>query len=229
VPPVRSPAPPDLEHRSRVRGIVAAALLAVVLATLTVQVCTSHSPVLSLDAAVHRVVLRLPSGIVRIATVVTDAASPQLLIPVAAAICLGFAYVTRSLVWAALSLSTLAAVTVAVLVFKAAVGRISPDVSVGTESGAFPSGHAATVVVCLGLLLLARQGLGYRRLAVIGGAVLVAVVNVALVAGDFHWLSDVVAGDCLGGLLLLGANAGSSRYRPAPPRADADSSGVLSR
>lgn len=224
MPDARSPAPAALNQRSRVRGIVAAALLAAVLVALTVQVRMSYSPVLSLDAAIHRLVVQLPTGIVRIATVVTDAASPQWLIPVAAVICLGFAYATRSLVWAAISLSTLAALTAVVLVFKAVVGRISPDISVGAESGAFPSGHAATVVVCFGLLLLARSGMAYRRAVAISALVLVGLVNVALVVGDFHWLSDVVAGDCLGALLLVGSTAVSNHWWPAPPRTDADSS-----
>jgi membrane-associated phospholipid phosphatase len=223
VPDVRSPAPAALNQRSRVRGIVAAGLLGAVLVALTVQVSMSHSPVLSLDAAIHRLVVHLPGGIVRIATLVTDAVSPQLLIPVAAVICLGFAHVTRSLRWAAVSLSTLAALTAVVLMFKAVVGRISPDVSVGSESGAFPSGHAATVVVCFGLLLLARSRMAYRRAVAISAVVLVGVVNVALVAGDFHWLSDVVAGDSLGALLLVGTTAVSNHWWPAP-RTDADSS-----
>jgi membrane-associated phospholipid phosphatase len=65
----------------------------------------------------------------------------------------------------------------------------------------FPSGHTANAVVAWGVLVLVARG--HRRL---GGALaaLVAIsVGLTTVYLGTHWLSDVVAGWCAGGLVLL--------------------------
>ncbi len=72
----------------------------------------------------------------------------------------------------------------------------------GPEFRAFPSGHMASVCALAGVLWTTYPRL--RRFYA-GGA---AAMATALVAGDFHFLSDVLAGGFLGvtvALLILGA------------------------
>ncbi|MER7708174.1 phosphatase PAP2 family protein [Kitasatospora sp. NPDC097605] len=71
--------------------------------------------------------------------------------------------------------------------------------------GWYPSGHTATATLGYGVaaLLLARTaGPGARRALAAGAALLAAGVGLGLVWSDYHWLLDVVASWCLGGLVL---------------------------
>jgi membrane-associated phospholipid phosphatase len=109
------------------------------------------------------------------------------------------------------------ALTVGVL--KVAIGRTAPgaatsDVLAGGRS--YPSGHAATASVCLLLMayLVALDVRGrWRRGAVVVASVLSVVVAWATVALGFHWVSDVV-----GGLLVAAAWASGVRWWLAAPR-----------
>jgi membrane-associated phospholipid phosphatase len=62
----------------------------------------------------------------------------------------------------------------------------------GPDFGSFPSGH--TVAVCAVAVILWTYLPTLRALC----AVSVAMISVALVAGDFHFLSDVIAGAFVG-------------------------------
>jgi undecaprenyl-diphosphatase len=65
----------------------------------------------------------------------------------------------------------------------------------------FPSGHTANAVVTWGVVaMLAR---GHRRLAAVLAAVVAVSVGLTTVYLGTHWLSDVLAGWCAGGLILL--------------------------
>lgn len=89
---------------------------------------------------------------------------------------------------------------------KAGLARPQPLPLPGVPGRAFPSGHAAQAVVVLGaLVLLAAAGRTpeRRRRAVAAVAVTVAVVSVALLWRQAHWLTDMVAGVTLG-LACLG-------------------------
>ncbi|MGP3972470.1 phosphatase PAP2 family protein [Streptomyces sp. 8N114] len=82
--------------------------------------------------------------------------------------------------------------------------------------GYFPSGHAATTAVALGgALLLLCDGLS--RAARSSGWTLVAVLvagnGLGLVWRGYHWPLDVVAGWCLGVLLLSAAPAAATALR----------------
>jgi membrane-associated phospholipid phosphatase len=96
---------------------------------------------------------------------------------------------------------------------KTLVGRLGPlqlgagaglpgATEVFTPGGTiFPSGHTANAVVTWGVLVLVARG--HRRLgAVLAGVVAVSVGLTTVYLGT-HWLSDVVAGWCAGGLVLL--------------------------
>ena len=90
----------------------------------------------------------------------------------------------------------------------------------GPDFGSFPSGHA--VAVCAIAVILWRYLPKLRALC----AVSVAMIMVALLAGDFHFLSDVIAGAFVGtSLSALVVNMWEHRMRnglmpltPSPTR-----------
>jgi membrane-associated phospholipid phosphatase len=65
----------------------------------------------------------------------------------------------------------------------------------------FPSGHTANAVVTWGVLAMVARG--HRRLGAVLAAGVAASVGLTTVYLGTHWLSDVVAGWCAGGLVLL--------------------------
>ncbi|MGW8064407.1 phosphatase PAP2 family protein [Streptomyces ziwulingensis] len=86
--------------------------------------------------------------------------------------------------------------------------------------GYYPSGHTATAVVAYGaatlLLLGPLRSPALRRVLVALCAVLVLAASYGLVRRGYHWPLDVVAGWCLGAVLLAGValTAGLSRRPP---------------
>jgi undecaprenyl-diphosphatase len=65
----------------------------------------------------------------------------------------------------------------------------------------FPSGHTANAVVTWGVLALVARG--HRRLGAVLAAGAALSVGLTTVYLGTHWISDVVAGWCAGGLVLL--------------------------
>jgi membrane-associated phospholipid phosphatase len=65
----------------------------------------------------------------------------------------------------------------------------------------FPSGHTANAVVTWGVLALVARG--HRRLGAVLAAGVAVSVGLTTVYLGTHWLSDVIAGWCAGGLVLL--------------------------
>lgn len=120
---------------------------------------------------------------------------------------------------------------------KALAGRARPSDGVNLihlpASQSMPSGHALISVVLAGLLVSLllvrwnRRGLsgGGRRgaastlacetVAVLGAAAFAGFVGVSRVYLGVHWLSDVIAGWCLGGAVLLVALWAGVRWRRA--------------
>ncbi|MGP3986296.1 phosphatase PAP2 family protein [Streptomyces sp. 3N207] len=120
-----------------------------------------------------------------------------------------------------------------VLCYAVAMGLMAPLVTglkVWTDrtgplggEGYFPSGHAATTAVALGGALLLLCG-GLSRAAGSPAWMLVTAIVAVLVTGNglglvwrgYHWPLDVVAGWCLGVLLLSAAwAAATGRRTPA--------------
>ena len=96
---------------------------------------------------------------------------------------------------------------------KTLVGRLGP-LQLGSGAGLpgatevfapggtiFPSGHTANAVVTWGVLVMVARG--HRRLGAVLAAVVAVSVGLTTVYLGTHWLSDVVAGWCAGGLVLL--------------------------
>lgn len=144
-------------------------------------------------------------------------------VPRAAAVLLGQRGVTAPLLVAAALLASrrtgswrpvvvalgglfLLALTVQAL--KLGVGRTAPAAGVdAVRAGglSFPSGHAAGAVLSyayLGRLAAILRVVGGRTASAVA-AVCAALAGVGVIAQDYHWASDVVAGWCLGGLLAV--------------------------
>ena len=92
-------------------------------------------------------------------------------------------------------------VAAAASLVKAGLARPQPLPLPGVPGRAFPSGHAAQAVVVFGALaLLAAAGRSpeWRRRAFAGVGGIVAVVSIALLWRQAHWLTDMVGGITLG-------------------------------
>ncbi|MEV5904999.1 phosphatase PAP2 family protein [Streptomyces sp. NPDC052127] len=104
---------------------------------------------------------------------------------------------------------------------KAAVGRarpVWPDPVDSAHYAAYPSGHALTATVVLGLLLwlLHRHGVTpvVWRTALAVALVSVAGVGLTRIWLGVHWPSDVLGGWLLGAMLVALAIAAHLRWRP---------------
>ncbi|HET7743952.1 MAG TPA: phosphatase PAP2 family protein [Gaiellaceae bacterium] len=106
----------------------------------------------------------------------------------------------RDAVWAAV---TFAGIHVLVAALKDAFDRPRPQGASAIPlpgSPSFPSGHAAGSVVTFGVLaaLAAERWPAYRHLLWALAAVLAAAIGASRVILDVHFVTDVVAGWCLG-------------------------------
>ena len=87
------------------------------------------------------------------------------------------------------------------LVFEPVVKEVlqRPPVEGPATDYSFPSGHALrSMAGALALTLLLWQT-RFRWTAVLGGALAVGVIGIAVVHEDWHWVSDVLGAWCLGG------------------------------
>jgi undecaprenyl-diphosphatase len=124
--------------------------------------------------------------------------------------------------WTAVWLVTVSAVGTALQQgLKAALGRERPvwtDPVDSAHYAAYPSGHALTATVVLGLLLwlLHRHGAGRVLWRTAMSVTVVSVVGVGLtrVWLGVHWPTDVVGGWLMGAMLVSLAIAAHVRWRP---------------
>ncbi|WP_438947319.1 phosphatase PAP2 family protein [Streptomyces griseus] len=87
-------------------------------------------------------------------------------------------------------------------------------------TGYYPSGHTTTAAVAYGAAaLLLAPYLERPWVTPVAAASLTAATSVGLVLRGYHWPLDVVAGWCLGAvvLLVLRAGAGTGRVRGGQP------------
>jgi len=89
---------------------------------------------------------------------------------------------------------------------KLIVGRIGPLSTdnvhkIFAGGDIFPSGHVANSVVLYGVI--AMVAVQYRRVAIAAAVFICVTVGLSTVFLDTHWFTDVVAGWCAGGLVLL--------------------------
>jgi len=92
-----------------------------------------------------------------------------------------------------------------ILAFKNLFGRDRPLNSLIEANGlSFPSGHSVMVVVFFGILIYLFSKDNTRKSLIFLSIIIVLLVGFARIYLRVHWLSDVLAGFILGGLILFG-------------------------
>ena len=166
---------------------------------------THHGPLDRLDARVARWAAAGHESVESVASVVTRLGSMAVLAPlvlVAAAVLAR----RRRRTDAALLVASLGVTSLTTNLLKLAFGRPRPQPAL-VDNPAFPSGHTSGAVVVF-VLLAALLATGRRSLVVAAAVLLAGVVAATRILVEAHWLSDVLAGYCLGlaivaGVLLL--------------------------
>ncbi|MCA1726096.1 MAG: phosphatase PAP2 family protein [Actinobacteria bacterium] len=116
------------------------------------------------------------------------------------------------------------------LLAKAAVERVRPPLELGLggtfQGWAFPSGHATAAVAVWGTLavvLVARRRIR-ATVAMTAAAVIALAVGASRVYLGAHWITDVLGGWALGGVVLCAVIvAGAPFTRPSPSPNPVDS------
>ncbi|MER7736962.1 phosphatase PAP2 family protein [Streptomyces sp. NPDC096538] len=222
-----APAPPrPARRRTPARSTAAsAAVLAVASALLLALVAAEWRPLLDVDGDISRTTHRwavTEGGLTRAARVLTDWVWDPWTMRLLCAAAVVWLVRRQALRWTALWLVLVVAVGTALQQgLKAAVDRERPVWSDPVDTAhyaAFPSGHAMTATVVLGLLLwvLRRQGAGPAlwRTALAVTVVSVTGVGLTRVWLGVHWPSDVLGGWLLGALVVVAAGAVHRRLRP---------------
>jgi membrane-associated phospholipid phosphatase len=209
-------APPAASRRAR--WLVLAGLLLLVLALLTVNVRT-NGPLIAVDRGIRGAVrAQADSAAWRWAgdrwyspaRLLVELGNNQAAVPVlavCAAVAACWRRSPRPLIAAAIGVVLLLGTVIPAKILIARAGPGLPPVRPGAM-GVFPSGHAATSSVCLGLAaLLVAAGLPAlaRHAVLVATAALCFLVGAALIWCDFHWFTDVVAGWALSGLIIMAA------------------------
>ncbi len=187
-----------------------AALLGGALAWLTAAVVWSWWPV-AIDTGVRAALpgerAGLPVSLLRAAAqVVVDVATPEVAVVLTLLLAGALTRSSGALRAAARLFPALAFLSAAVIGGKAAIARPGPGQTELLHGlGYYPSGHTTTAVVCSGLVVwqLVRCRPQWRRALVVAAVAWSVVVAASMVALDYHWLTDVVAGWLLGGLVLV--------------------------
>ncbi|PWI20174.1 hypothetical protein DI272_42970 [Streptomyces sp. Act143] len=208
-PPVDAPpSPPD--HRITVRAAGVLAVCSVLLLTL---VAVRWHPLMSLDGDIadttHRWAVDEPE-LTHAFRILTDWVWDPWTMRLLCAVVVVWLVWRRSAWWTAGWLAVMSALGTAVQqVLKAAVDRprpVWPDPVDSAHFAAYPSGHAMTATVVLGLLLwlLHHHGAGRAlwRTTVTLSVVSVLGVGLTRIWLGVHWASDVVGGWLLGALLV---------------------------
>ncbi|MGW7128098.1 phosphatase PAP2 family protein [Streptomyces bobili] len=220
-PSVDSPPAPS-PYRTAVRTAIVLGLCSLVLLIL---VAAEWHPLLSVDGDVSRTTHRwavADPDVTRAFRILTDWVwDPLTMRLLCAAVALWLVW-RRAAWWTAAWLVTVSAVGTALQQgLKAALGRERPvwtDPVDSAHYAAYPSGHALTATVVLGLLLwlLHRHGAGPVLWRTAMSVALVSVVGVGLtrVWLGVHWPTDVVGGWLMGAMLVSLAIAAHVRWRP---------------
>jgi undecaprenyl-diphosphatase len=192
---------------------------------LLALVAAEWHPLISVDGDISRTTHRwavADPDVTQICRVLTDWVWDPLTMRLLCAAVAVWLVWRRSAWWTAVWLVTASAVgTVLQQGLKAAIGRdrpVWPDPVDSAHYAAFPSGHALTATVVLGLLLwlLHRHGVGPAlwRTAVTLVAVSVVGVGLTRVWLGVHWPTDVLGGWLLGATVVALAIAAHVRWRP---------------
>ncbi|MEV5927620.1 phosphatase PAP2 family protein [Streptomyces cellulosae] len=206
--------------------LVPAVLLGVASALLLALVAAEWRPLMDLDGGISRPTHRwavAEGGLTRAARVLTDWVWDPWTMRLLCAVAVVLLLRRPGARWTAGWLVVVVALSTAVQQgLKAALGRARPVWSDPVDSAhyaAFPSGHAMTATVVLGLLLwlLHRHGVGRLlwRTALVVAVVSVAGVGLTRVWLGVHWPTDVLGGWLFGALTVVAAVAVHRRLGPA--------------
>lgn len=149
----------------------------------------------------------------------TAVGSMRIIITVAAVVLIILALVKR---WSAMTLIifSVASGDLVSRILKIIIQRARPDVNfslVARDGYAFPSGHATNAMVFYGILFIVVWPYCQKRWQkyLLTGAVAVTVCMVGLSRAylGVHWMSDVLGGWLLGGMVLLMINMLEAVFR----------------
>ncbi|MEU5462267.1 phosphatase PAP2 family protein [Streptomyces althioticus] len=225
-----APAPPTPSGpRTPARSAppAAAVLLGAASALLLALVAVEWRPLLDLDGGISRTTHRwavAEDGLTHAARVLTDWVWDPWTMRLLCAVAVILLLRRPAARWTAGWLVVVVALATAVQQgLKAALGRERPVWSDPVDTAhyaAFPSGHAMTATVVLGLLLwlLHRHGVSpvVWRTALAVAAVSVTGVGLTRIWLGVHWPTDVLGGWLFGALTVIVAVAAHRRLRPAP-------------
>jgi undecaprenyl-diphosphatase len=195
---------------------------------VVLAVVHADEPLVRWDERVaHWVATELPSALEWLARPFTWLGGSVGLAVVLGPVCVGL--VRRARVGdAALVALGVVGIEVLVAVLKTVFDRPRPDIDPVVRlpaSASFPSGHAASAVVAAGVvvaLLGAAGGARSRRHRALAAATLtVFAIGLSRVALGVHYVSDVVAGWCLGGAWLAACLLVRGALGRQPMRGDA--------
>ncbi|MFE4451698.1 phosphatase PAP2 family protein [Streptomyces sp. NPDC056796] len=147
-------------------------------------------------------------GPASLADLFADLGNPQVAVPVLACAAL-FAWFRRARRAALYAVLAMAAVPALVVPLKLWTDRQGP---LTEATGYYPSGHTTTALVAYGAAALLLAPYTRRSwVTPVAAVLLTAATSVGLVLHGYHWPLDVVAGWCLGGVLLLALRAVTRR------------------
>ncbi|MEV5461509.1 phosphatase PAP2 family protein [Streptomyces cellulosae] len=233
------PAPPEPRTPDR-PALAPTMLLGVASALLLALVAAEWRPLLDLDGGISRTTHRwavAEDGLTQTARVLTDWVWDPWTMRLLCAVAVILLLRRPAARWTAGWLVVVVALATAVQQgLKAALGRERPvwtDPVDSAHYAAFPSGHAMTATVVLGLLLwlLHRHGVGplLWRTALVAAVISVTGVGLTRVWLGVHWPTDVLGGWLFGTLTVLAAVAAHRRLRPADGAATPGRSGDARR
>ena len=88
-------------------------------------------------------------------------------------------------------------------IFKEIFQRARPLNSLIPESSfAMPSGHATMIIVFFGLIIYSLTNKKHRKTTLIITALISLIIGLTRIYLRVHWLTDVIAGFILGGIIL---------------------------
>jgi membrane-associated phospholipid phosphatase len=209
-----APAPPRRPATRPSSRLISGALL-LILVVLTIDVLV-HGPLTGLDDRIRAVVQAradspswrwLSDTPRRPALLVTDLGRYTVAGPILAVVAVVLAIRRHTLRPVLIAVTGVVLLLGTVIPAKIIIGRPGPGLPavLPGQLGVFPSGHTSTACICFSLavlMLVAGQPARTRYLALAGLALLWLGVGAALVWCDWHWLTDVVAGWALSGLLI---------------------------